>query len=88
MDELNVMLTTDDNPINPFTNFREWYTYDMQLGYDTMGLLARVAAVPVNLSDMDRDQAIDDAMHEIAHYNVSGMHRLVTEQDFESLVAS
>lgn len=82
------MLTTVDNPIDPFTDFSGWYNRDLALGYDTMGLLARVAAVPSDLSDMDREEAIAAAMKEVAHYNVTGMHRLVTEQDFKSSLAS
>lgn len=82
--DMDVMLTTVDNPINPFTSFTEWYHRDLALGHDTMGLLARVAAVPSDLSEMDRDNAITEAMQEIAHENVTGVHRLVTAQDFES----
>lgn len=79
------MLTTVDNPFNPFTDFHEWYTYDIALGYNTMSFLARVAAVPTSLSEMDRDQAIASAIDEIARLNVSGVHRKVTRKDFESL---
>jgi len=82
------MLTTVDNPFNPFTNFSEWYTYDMSLGYNTMGFLARVAAVPMNLSQYDRDKAIGDAIEEIARENVSGVHRKVAREDFESSLVS
>ena len=35
------MLTTVDNPFNPFDNFEEWYKIDMQFGYNTCALLAR-----------------------------------------------
>lgn len=82
--DADYMLTTVDNPINPFTSFSEWYHRDIALGHDTMGLLARVAAVPTSLSEMDRDNAIGQAIQEIARENVTGMHRLVTAQDFES----
>jgi hypothetical protein len=76
------MLTTVDNPVNPFTSFSEWYHRDLALGHDTMGLLARVAVVPSDLSDMDRDNAIAQAIDEIAMHNVTGVHRKVTAQDF------
>jgi len=35
------MLTTKDNPWNPFDHWREWYTWDSTAGYHTSGLLAR-----------------------------------------------
>lgn len=33
------MLTTVDNPWNPFTHFREWYVYDIMHGYHTLSYL-------------------------------------------------
>jgi hypothetical protein len=72
------MLTTVDNPFSPFDNYQEWYEWDRSAGYHTPGLLARIAKISNNLSDADRELAIRQAMDEIANYNVSGMHKLVT----------
>lgn len=36
------LLTTKDNPYDPFTQFREWYIYDETNGYHTCGLIARL----------------------------------------------
>ncbi len=44
------MLTTEDNPYNPFTNFDEWYAFDTQKGYNTCGYLARVSFTSSELS--------------------------------------
>ena len=38
-----VMLTTTDNPYNPFKNFDEWFMYDTEKGYNSCGYLARIA---------------------------------------------
>lgn len=37
------MLTTYDNPFNPFDNFILWWKEDLRLGHDCCGLLARTA---------------------------------------------
>ena len=37
------MLTTIDNPYDPFTQWDDWYKFDMVKGYDTCGYLARLA---------------------------------------------
>lgn len=44
MSEINeCLLTTKDNPYNPFTHFREWYLYDVKMGYNTCGLIAHLS---------------------------------------------
>jgi hypothetical protein len=73
------MLTTDDNPYDPFTQWNQWYTYDETSGHHTTGLLARIVKTSHHLSDADQDKAIEDAMQEIVDLNASGLHRLVTE---------
>lgn len=68
------MLTTIDNPFNPFTQFDEWYSFDTLHGYDTLGILARVCVTSDELSDADQSQAIEDAIDEIVTENVYGHH--------------
>ncbi len=74
------MLTTVDNPFDPFTDFDAWNAYDMALGHNTLAFLARVTFTSHALSDADQDLAIEQAMQEIARENVSGVHRLLTQQ--------
>jgi hypothetical protein len=71
------LLTTVDNPWNPFTNYDEWYEFDHTKGYDTPGLLARIAKVSIDLSDADFELAIELAIDEVVEQNVSGMHQKV-----------
>ena len=72
------MLTTTDNPYNPFTQFDEWYNFDTASGYHTVALLSRIIKTSDGLSDADQSQAIEDAIDEIVTENVSGVHRKVT----------
>lgn len=76
-DDSDVMLSTVDNPWNPFTQYDEWYAYDNAKGYATPSLLARIANVSLDLSDLDLQIAIRQAMDEIVEQNVSGKHVLV-----------
>jgi hypothetical protein len=78
-DDSNVMLTTVDNPWNPFVNYDEWYAYDNAKGYATPSLLARIANVSLDLSEQDFQFAVREAMNEIVDQNVSGMHVLVSK---------
>ena len=79
------MLTTVDNPYDPFTNFDEWNAYDMRAGYHTMAFLARIVVTSPDLSDADQDLAIELAVQEIAKENVSGVHRMIKAGDHQRL---
>jgi hypothetical protein len=71
------MLTTVDNPWNPFTHFDEWYAFDEAAGYFTSGLLARIVKSSDDLSEADQSLAIEDAIDEIVKENVLGIFRKV-----------
>lgn len=70
----HVMLTTIDNPYNPFTQYDEWMTFDESMGYYTNGLLARIVITSDELSEADQVLALNQAIDEIISENVSGMH--------------
>lgn len=59
-----VMLTTIDNPFDPYTDFDNWLAYDTEKHYNTCGLLARIANTSDVLSDEENvieiESAIDD----------------------------
>lgn len=74
---IEYMLTTVDNPFDPFTQFDEWITFDIQMGYNTASFLARITNVSNELSEPDQSLAIQNAIDEIVQENVSGMWRKV-----------
>ena len=73
------MLTTVDNPFDPFTQFDEWLAWDTKAGYNSAALLGRVAVVSDSLSEPDQALAIQGAIDEIVSENVSGMYRKVSK---------
>ena len=75
---IEYMLTTVDNPFDPFTQFDEWMQYDVSMGYNTSAFLGRVAKVSNDLSEPDQALAIQNAIEEIVSENVSGMWRKVS----------
>jgi hypothetical protein len=81
------MLTTVDNPFNPFTRFDEWLEYDMRLGYNTSAFLGRIARVSPDLSEPDQALAIQNAIDEIVSENVSGMWRKVSRNSAKEFEA-
>lgn len=73
------MLTTVDNPFDPFTQFDDWFAFDTAAGYNTSAFLARVVKTSDELSEADQSQAIEDAIEEIVRENVSGVYRKVQQ---------
>lgn len=71
------MLTTSDNPFNPFTQYAEWKTWDEACGYYTNSYLARVARVADTMTEADLDVAYENAVDEIVQMNVNGLYRKV-----------
>lgn len=77
------MLTTIDNPYNPFTEFDAWYKYDMVKGYSTCGLLDRICKTSEKWSDTDIEKAKNNAIDYIVSstfLNPSGLW-IAVEQD-------
>lgn len=78
------MLTTVDNPYDPFTQFNEWFGFDTRAGYNTSGLLARIAITSDELSPADQEQAIQLAIDEIVEENVLGLYKKVSRNSLNS----
>ena len=84
MDEtVEYMLTTVDNPYDPFTDFNAWLAFDTRMGYNTSGFLARIAMIPDDMPESYQAQAIQDAIDEIVSENVSGMWRKVSRESMK-----
>lgn len=82
------MLTTVDNPFNPFEEFDSWLEYDSRLGYNTPEMLDRIARPATEVPDEDIDYSIQQAIDEIVAENVSGMWRKVTRESAKTLLAN
>jgi hypothetical protein len=75
------MLTTVDNPFDPFTQWDEWFAWDQNAGYHTPGFLARVARPSTELSEADQHLAVQQAIDEIVKENVLGLYRKVLRNE-------
>ena len=76
------MLTTFDNPYNPFDDFTLWLMYDKEKGYDTCERLARIAKLSDDMSQEEIDAETDRAMDEIIFYDFLNIYKKVW-QDVE-----
>lgn len=69
------MVTTTDNPYDPFTQFDQWYAFDTIQGYNTCSYLARIAKTSPELSPMDQAIAVEEAVDEIVDMNLLGIYK-------------
>jgi len=58
-------ITTKDNPYDPFKDFSSWFMFDVEKGYNTCDLLARVAMTTELLSEREYNEEVSRAIDEI-----------------------
>lgn len=79
-----VMLSTTDNPYDPFTEFDNWFTFDEAKGYHSCAYLARVSTTSTELSEEDYDLAIEEAIDSIVDLDIINKYIKVTKETFNS----
>lgn len=71
------MISTVDNPYNPYENFDAWFMYDLDKGYNSCGLLARAAHTSDALSEEENDLIVEKAIDEIIKYDFRNIYTKV-----------
>ena len=75
--ENNCMLTTFDNPFDPFEQFTSWFMFDVEKGYNSSAYLARIARTSEQLSDYENESEIERAIDEIIQYDFANIYKKV-----------
>lgn len=84
--ERDYMLSTIDNPHNPFKDFHAWLQFDKDKGYNCCERLARIAQISDDMSELEKDAEYDRAIDEILRYDVLGIYCRVTPQTVVPIV--
>lgn len=73
--ETKVMLTTVDNPFDPFDDYDNWRRYDEDHYYpNTNSYLARIVNLTDDMSQKEEDEEIERAIDEIIEFNPLGIY--------------
>lgn len=72
------MLTTIDNPFNPFEDFNSWFLFDIEKGYDSCGRTVRIANLSDDLTESEENKEIERAIDEIIKYDFLNIYKKVT----------
>lgn len=67
-----VRVTTTDNPFNPFTEWDEWYFYDLSKGYSTCERLDRLSNTSSQLSDELNNEELEQAIDQLVEVGAIG----------------
>ena len=74
------MLTTIDNPFNPFEQFVDWYMFDCQKGYNTYSRIARLMPDDDSLSSIEKDRIEDNIIDRMIQHDPLGIYTKVDEE--------
>ena len=67
-----VRVTTTDNPFDPFTEWDEWYFYDLSKGYSTCERLDRLSNTSSQLSDELNNEELEQAIDQMVETGAVG----------------
>ena len=75
-----VRLTTIDNPFNVFTEFEQWFLYDIEKGYNSCGYLDRISHITDDMSEQEQNAENERAIDEIIKYDFMNLYRKVIKE--------
>ena len=74
------MLTTFDNPFNPFEDLSSWLAFDMEKGYDCCGKVARVTNVSDDMTLKEEYEEIERAIDTIIANDFLDIYKKVSRE--------
>lgn len=78
------MLSTIDNPFDPFDDFDSWFRFDCDKNYNSCSYLDRIARTSDQLSDEENDAEIERAIDEIIKYDFMNIYVKVKREDTDA----
>lgn len=75
--ESECMLSTIDNPFDPFDDFTSWFSFDSEKGYYSCSYLARIAHLSDDMTQKEEDEEIERAIDEIILLNPLHIYKKV-----------
>ena len=77
MKEYECMLTTIDNPFDPFEQFDSWFMFDIEKGYNSCSRLMRIASLSDEMTEKEENEEIERAIDEIIKYDFLDLYKKV-----------
>ena len=72
------MLTTIDNPFDPFEDFASWLSFDKEHNYNSSERLMRIAQLSDEMTSVEENLEIERAIDEIIKYDILNIYKKVS----------
>lgn len=82
--EKEYMLTTIDNPYDPFEEFFSWFLFDCEKGYYTCNKLARLANISDDMSQKEINDEYNKAIDILIENDFLNIYKRVSQDVVES----
>ena len=78
------MLTTIDNPFDPFEQFTSWQLFDKEKGYNSCERLMRLANISDEMTQKEIDEETDRAMDRLIQIDPLNIYKKVKKNEIKN----
>ena len=75
-----VMITTVDNPYDPFIDYKNWFLFDAEKGYYTTSKLARLIKTEEGMTEKEEFEEIERAIDRLVEIDPLDIYMKVTRE--------
>lgn len=80
------MITTIDNPFDPFEDFEKWFLFDVEKGYNSCAYLDRMAKTSDSFTDKENAEEIERAINRIIELDFMNVYTKITKEIDEEIL--
>ena len=73
------MVTTNDNPFNPFKDFDSWNIFDIEHNYNSWGRVMRLAHLESDMTQEEENLEVERAIDELVKIDITDTYKKVTK---------
>lgn len=74
------MLTTIDNPFNPFVDYASWLSFDKENHYDSAERVMRIAELEEGMTEVEEQKEIERAINEVIKHDFLHIYTSVSQE--------
>ena len=74
------LLSTIDNPFNPFDQFDSWLLFDNEKGYNSLGKMMRIANLTDDMTEQEQEDEIERAIDRIIEIDFRDVYIKVSKE--------